>query len=133
MKPHEEAVRKVVAEWLLKADADLALASHLLAEGSLFPSAIAFHSQQAAEKYLKAFLSRHQVSFPKTHDLAVLLDLVETVDRDLAASLRDVIVLTLYGVEIRYPTDQPDATPEEARDAVQLARKLRDAIIKGLK
>ena len=50
MKPHEEAVRRVVAEWLRKADADLALASHLLGEGSLFPSAVAFHSQQAAEK-----------------------------------------------------------------------------------
>ena len=43
MKPHEEAVRRVVAEWLRKADADLALASHLLGEGSLFPSAVAFH------------------------------------------------------------------------------------------
>jgi HEPN domain-containing protein len=128
MKPHEEAMRKVVAEWMRKADADFELSSYLLGEGSLFPSAVAFHSQQASEKYLKGFLSRRQVAFPRTHDLAELLDLVESVDRDLAATLRDVIVLTLYGVETRYPTDRPDATPEEAREAVELARKLRDAV-----
>jgi HEPN domain-containing protein len=128
MKPHEQAKRKIVAEWLHKADADFDLASHLLAEGALFPGAIAFHSQQAAEKYLKAFLALRQVAFPKTHDLQELLDLIESVDGDLAASMRDVIILTPHGVEARYPADRPDATPEEAREAVELAGKLRDSV-----
>lgn len=44
-----------------------------------FPNAIAFHCQQAAEKYLKAFLTWHQVAFSKTHDLQELLDIVEAV------------------------------------------------------
>lgn len=34
MKPHKQAKRKIVAEWLHKADADFDLASHLLAEGA---------------------------------------------------------------------------------------------------
>ena len=49
MTPHEAAKRKVLAEWLHKADNDLALAEHLLGESSLSPSAIAFHCQQSSE------------------------------------------------------------------------------------
>jgi HEPN domain-containing protein len=111
----------------------ISMADHLLAEGMTFPNAIAFHSQQAAEKYLKAFLVWHQVAFPKTHDLEEILDVVETIDAGLAASLRDVIILTPYGVELRYPGDRPDATPDTAREAVELARKVKDAVASRLK
>ena len=133
MRPPEEARRRILADWLRKANADLDLAEHLLSEGAGFPNAIAFHSQQAVEKYLKATLARRQIEFPKTHELARLLKLVATVDADLAASLDDVIVLTPYGVALRYPDDRPDATPTEAREAVELAQKVRDAVTKRLK
>jgi len=129
MKPLEETKRKILAEWLHKADADADVAAHLLSTDAAFPNAITFHAQQAAEKYLKAFLVWHEIDFPKTHDLEELLDLVETVDAALAASLRDVIVLTPYGVELRYPGDRPDATTGETREAVELARKVRDSIL----
>ena len=58
-----------------------------------------------------------------------LLDLLEAVDANLARSLRDAIVLTPYGAELRYPGDRPDASPSEAREAVRLAQKVRDAIL----
>jgi HEPN domain-containing protein len=128
MRPHEEIKRKVMAEWTRKADADFDLAEHLLADSPDFLNAIAFHCQQAVEKYLKAFLVWHQIPFPKTHDLEEILDLVETVKAGLAESLRDVIVLTPYGVELRYPGDLPDATLDFARRAVELARQVRDAV-----
>jgi HEPN domain-containing protein len=132
MTPPEDIKRKLVAEWLRKADSDMDLAEHLTDEGAAFANAIAFHCQQAAEKYLKAFLTSHQVAFPKTHDLEELLDLAETSDRNLAASLRDVIVLTPYGVELRYPGDRPDASLDEARKAVELARKVRSSVLDAL-
>ena len=132
MKPPDEVRRRILAEWLRKASADIELAEHLLSEGVIFPNAMAYHSHQATEKYLKAFPTCHQVAFPKTHDIEELLDLVEAVDDSLAASLRDVIVLTPYGVELRYPGDCPDVTHEEAREAVQFARKVRDSLVKRL-
>jgi len=128
MRVPEDVKYEVLAQWLRSADADLALAEHLISQVARFPNAIAFHSQQAAEKYLKAFLTWHQVLFPKTHDLGQLLDLAATVDDNLATSLRDVIVLTLYGVDLRYPGDRPDATPDEARQAVELAQMVRKAV-----
>lgn len=132
MKPPDIVKRKVVSEWLRKAEADFELADHLLTERATFRNAVVFNSQQAAETYLKALLVSHQVAFPKTHDLEQLLDLVMTVDADLSESLREVIVLTPYGVELRDPGNRPDATSDEAREAVQLASKVRNAVLKHL-
>ncbi len=132
MKPPEEVKRKIVGDWLKKADIDLDLAKHLLEEDVAFPGALAFHSQQAAEKYLKAFLSWHQVYFPKSHDLEKILSLVGTVDEELADSLKNIIILTPYGVELRYPGDRPEVSKAEARQTVELAEIVRDAIKKNL-
>ena len=132
MTPHETAKRKVLAEWLHKAGADLALAEHLLDESAPYPSAIAFHSQQAAEKYLKALLVWRETLFPKTHDLQLLLNLIRPSDAALAESLQETIALTPYGAEMRYPRDRPDPTAEQACEAVALAQKVRRAVCAAL-
>ncbi len=77
-------------------------------------------------------LTWHQVDFPKTHDLDELLDRVEPVSSGLAHSLRDVIVLTQYAIEGRYPGDLPEPDADEATAALELARKVRDAVVRAL-
>lgn len=129
MKPPEEARTRIVNEWRRKADADMAVAERLLPDEDPFYNAVTFHCQQAAEKYLKALLTCWGIEFPKTHVLANLIGLLETRDTALAASLLDAVVLTPYGAELRYPGDRPDACAEEAREAVRLARKVRDAVL----
>lgn len=129
MMPPEDAKKRLVREWLRKADADFDLAEHLVAEESVFLNAIAFHCQQAAEKYLKALLTWWGTEFPKTHVLATLLSLIETRDAELAASLSVVIPLTPYGAELRYPGDRPDASPDQAREALELVRLVRAKIL----
>jgi len=129
MRPPEEVRKQIVSEWLRKADADMAVAERLPSDKAAFLNAVTFHCQQAAEKYLKALLTWWSIEFPKTHELVKLIKLIESNDAKLAESLRDVIVLTPYGVELRYPGDRPDATPDEAREAVKLARQVRDAIL----
>lgn len=128
--PLEDAKRRIIDEWRRKADDDLAVAERLLADdvGSFF-NAITFHCQQAAEKYLKALLTCWDIEFPKTHMLARLIALVEQRDAALASSLMDAVGLTPYGVELRYPGDRPDASLDEARDAVRLAQQVHDAIM----
>jgi len=128
MKPPEPARARIVGEWVGKAEADLGVAQRVLGDDDPFLNAVTFHSQQAAEKCLKALLTCRGIEFPKTHVLANLIGLVETRDAALAKSLLDAVVLTPYGVEQRYPGDRPDASPAEAREAVRLARNVRDAI-----
>jgi len=132
MRPHDEIVRELLSQWLDKAARDLKLTRHLVSAGE-YNEAVCFHAQQAAEKYIKAFLVHHQVEFPKTHDIEELLDLVETRDQNLAQSLRHTAVLSAYGVEIRYPGDLPEITDAEAEKAVALAGRVGDSILEALK
>ena len=89
---------------------------------------IAFHCQQTAEKYLKAFLVWRHMEFPKTHSIGRLLDLASAVAPELAASLADAVSLTPFGVEIRYPGDLPELLPGEERTAFHLAKRSREAV-----
>jgi hypothetical protein len=56
MKPPEEIKGEFPHEWLRKAEINFKTARHLYQGGPDFAGGSAFHSQQAAEKYLKAFL-----------------------------------------------------------------------------
>ncbi len=133
MRPPDEVKAEIVRQWLRIADADMDAAEALLSDerSSLYPSC--FHSQQAAEKYVKALLTWHQVEFPKTHIFGELLDLMDKVDRALAAGISDVTKLNPYGVETRYPGDIPEPSRAEAQEALALARMARDAIRNSLK
>ena len=129
MKLPEDARRELVAQWLEKADGDHAAAEQLLVQGARFREIIAFHCQQAVEKYLKALLVRHQVEFPKTHDIRKLLGLIGTVHPDLAESLRDADVLTPFGVDVRYPSEAPELLPGGETDALGIARRAKDGVM----
>ena len=118
-----------VQQWLDKAAGDVRAARILLTAGADLSSGAAFHAQQAAEKYLKAVLVRHQVDFPRTHDLERLVDLVRTIDSSLATVLASAAVLTPYGVEARYPADLPEPTHAEATEAFGIAEDIERAVL----
>jgi HEPN domain-containing protein len=128
MRPPEEAIQSLALEWCAKGNADFDAAVHLMREGARFREIVYFHSQQAAEKYLKALLVRHQLEFPKTHDIKDLLDLLNTVHPAAAEALRDAEFLTPFGVKIRYPGDFPDTLPDAEKKAVDLAGRVKGAV-----
>jgi len=133
MRPPDEVRRDLVRQWVAKAAGDLAVASLVLSEATSALWAAGFHAQQAVEKYLKAFLVHHQIEFPKTHNLGVLLDLIQRADGSIAAALCEATALNPYGVDVRYPEDSPEVTPEDAQRAVALAEKVRDTILPALR
>lgn len=58
----------VVREWLDKADEDFLFADTNLREGSVFYAQLCFHFQQAAEKYLKAYIIGNNLPFDRVHE-----------------------------------------------------------------
>ena len=102
MRPPEEEIRLLVYEWLKKADLDFRTVVRLSAE-SEFRDIVGFHAQQAAEKYLKAVLTRHQTEFPETHVIRRLLILLQPVDPAMAKALDDANWLSPFGAEIAIP------------------------------
>lgn len=108
------------AMWIRYAKADLALAQVPLPEDSFYEP-LCFHTQQAAEKALKAVLIANAISYPKTHNIRTLLDLLpETIV--LPADVDDATSLTDYAVSGRYPNEMEDIAREEYLKAVTLAQ-----------
>lgn len=106
-------------EWLQHSRSDLALA-RLKKTRTVLYQHLCFHAQQAAEKAIKAVLISRCVRFPRTHDLAYLLDLLPS-DVRIPPLLIDLPSLTKYAVQHRYPAETPPVTAKHRRLAVQLA------------
>ena len=132
MKPPEPELRHHVGQWVHKAEIDYSAAERLLEDEPL-REAIAFHCQQAVEKYIKAFLVRHEVDFPKTHDIEHLLEILAETAPDLAGQLSDTDRLTPYGVQVRYPGDFPEVLIGGEQDLFALAKLTREAVMERLR
>ncbi len=133
MRSSDQVVWDFVQQWLDKAERDLQAARILLASEIEEYESVGFHAQQAAEKFIKAFLVRHQVEFPKTHDIARLRELVASVDSELARRVAPADSLTPYGVEFRYPGDLGSIAQEQGREALHLAEQARDQVRETLR
>lgn len=132
MPRSEEILRSLVKQWLAKADVDYRTAESLLRDPQPIRESVAFHCQQASEKWLKALLVSRQVEFPKTHSIGRLLDLLAGIEPQLAAALEDTDVLTLFGVELRYPGDFPEMLPGQEKELFGLAQRTRDSVLRLL-
>jgi len=125
MKPPEVIKAEFTRDWVRKAESDFRTAEHLCQGGPDFAEGVAFHSQQAAEKYLKAFLVWHQIEFPKTHDIEALLKLAGKAEEKIPEILREAVILTPYGVDYRYPGEYPEVKRSDAERALLLADRVR--------
>ena len=133
MRTAEQVKWDFVRQWLDKARKDLAAGEVLLKEEFEDYENVGFHAQQAGEKFIKAFLVRHQIEFPKSHDIALLRQIVARVDPWLAEKLAAADALTPYGVEFRYPGDLPSVSRDEGKQAIRLAVQARELIMDSLK
>jgi HEPN domain-containing protein len=133
MRSPEQVKWDFVQQWLDKARKDLAAAEVLFKEEFEDYESVGFHAQQAAEKFIKAFLVRHQIEFPKSHDVALLRQLVARVDSQLSAKLALADALTPYGVEFRYPGDFPSVSRDAGENAIRLAKQTRALITESLR
>ncbi|MEK7408636.1 MAG: HEPN domain-containing protein [Acidobacteriota bacterium] len=132
MNPPDQVLLTLVRQWIAKADLDYRTAERLLRDAEPIRESIAFHCQQAAEKYLKAFLVCHRSEYPKTHSITRLLDLVSSIAPELSVSLAEAESLTPFGVEIRYPDDFPELLPGQEQTVFDLARRTREAVMAQL-
>jgi HEPN domain-containing protein len=121
-------MRQITQEWIDKAEGDFATAQREL-QVQQMPNydAVCFHSQQCAEKYLKACLQEANIAFNRIHDLSRLLDLLLPVEPQWEALRPTLEVLTAYAVEFRYPgiSANKDLATQSFGDCV----KIRETIL----
>ncbi len=118
-----------VKSWIEKALEDLRVAEHEveLGEDEMVASAVSFHSQQAVEKLLKAFLISHNVEFSRTHDIAYLLTLCSEIEPQFSEV--DPGNMNYYGVRARYPDDAAPVSPKEAIEALETAQAVKKLVL----
>jgi HEPN domain-containing protein len=120
-------MRALAKEWIEKADDDFYSAELLLRAGEHpMPGNSCFHSQQSAEKYLKAFLVENEIEFPRTHQLMILLELCAGVDATFLQISQLVRRIESYAVAVRYPGITIDI--DAAEKALQTAESIRNFV-----
>lgn len=119
--------KELILAWYEKADQDI-LAAEIVADANpILYDVAAFHAQQCAEKYLKAFIAFNEQFPPKVHNLAHLLDLTKNFD-DSFEELREAESLSKYSVRSRYPDDFEIESKEEINDILKLAKRVKDFV-----
>jgi len=119
----------IVKSWIEKGDHDLGTAQVTFLYIPRYRDTIAFHCQQAVEKYLKGYLFLNNTDFKRTHNLNYLLSLVSQFDSvnddlyDKVAELED------FSVEIRYPDTSIDLSDEDINQALSIAREFRNYVL----
>lgn len=113
--------------WLQKGSEDLDVAQLILQKKKIH-WASCFHAQQAAEKFLKAYLVSVNVSPPKTHDLVEITKRCAKYEPSFTFLMDLCVRLIPYSVQARY-VDEIVITSTDARNAVKAAREIRKFVL----
>lgn len=115
-------------QWLDVATEDLTVARLVFEEEHLAHAC--FLSQQSIEKSLKAYLIAQANTYPRTHNLVILLNQCEAIEPAFAQFRADCIVVDQYYVPTRYPDGIPGGLPtglptsQQAQRAITAAEKI---------
>jgi HEPN domain-containing protein len=124
----ESPKRKLLRQWLVLANADLANALNTFrTEADPTNTTICFHVQQSVEKFIKSVLVFNGVSFPKTHDIAELMSLSRP-HLNFSRIILNPDLISQYAVSTRYPGAWSEITREEVEAALDVAYKVQRRI-----
>ncbi len=119
----------VAKAWIEKADHDLGSAKVIFLHIPEYSDTIAFHCQQAVEKYIKATLISFDVEFRKSHDLLYLLDKLSEYIEVNSETYDKAILLNGFAIEIRYPNKVIHLSKIEIKNAISIADDFRSWLL----
>ena len=118
-----------INEWIEKADHDLGSAKIIYLHLPDYFDTIAFHCQQAVEKYLKAVLIFYHIDFLRSHDLIYLLELLSSKIKIDDSRFKNAFSLNNFAVQIRYPNKIIKLTKEEIETAIGISQEFRSFVV----
>ncbi len=104
----DEARKRVACDFLVLAQRDAAAMRVLGQATDMDFSPIGFHAQQCIEKCMKAVMARVGITYPKTHDLGELHQLLVSAGHSVPLGLKTLSDFTPYAVTTRYDLEQVD-------------------------
>ena len=130
-------MKKQAEDWIFFADKDLQAAEIIINDEHPLTNIIAFHCQQAIEKYLKAYIIEKKDSLTRIHDL-IKLNAIANEIKDLGIDEKKLIVLNEVYLDSRYPGDlglMPDGMPtkDQAKEFIEFVNEIKITINNELK
>jgi HEPN domain-containing protein len=128
-------MKKLVSDWIVLAEKDIKAAAIIIDEADL-TNMVAFHCQQAIEKYFKALIAEYEKPLLKIHDLLKLYGIIKEVknleiNEDVLSEINEVYIEDRYpGVLGLLPDGMP--TEDEAKQFMEFARKIEAAVKKEI-
>ena len=111
-------------EWMQIADDDFDSAQILNESVRKHMEVICYLCAQAAEKYLKCYLSYNDIIIQKTHNLVLLSDKCIEIDNSFQEIKMECAFLNRYINEIRYPY-RIQVSEEDVRYVIKSVEKIR--------
>lgn len=122
----------ILENWMRIAENDLKSA-RALERDALFETAC-YHCQQAAEKYLKAYLIYAAIEPPRSHDLTRLVTIAKMVEGKFEKLNEAATALSDYATLFRYPVDVPvTCTQEDTKEAIEMAQSVKEFVLERIK
>ncbi|KIM13295.1 MAG: HEPN domain-containing protein [Sulfurovum sp. FS08-3] len=127
-------MKMISKEWLKASNDDMLIIEQIINIEHL-THMVAFHSQQAIEKSLKALIEEYEIDIPKIHKLIRLKKILSdklTIENDELLETLD----ELY-IDSRYPSNMgllPNGKPtlEEAKEFYEFAQNIFDKVCNQL-
>lgn len=123
---HEERSmsRADTTTWIEGAQDDLEAMDDLLAARRPKVKMVLFEAQQTAEQAAKALLTRHDLPFPKTHELEALARLLRPVEPELAERIAALEGLGDTAMRLRYRGRDGVPSAESVAEELEVVRRL---------
>ena len=119
---------KLHETWLLKANNDLRSSKKLMkGEDTVLDTAI-YHTQQCAEKALKAYLAYKQHPIEKTHDVEYLIELCSEYDPEFGNLIEESETLNPYSTFFRYLGPVLEPEKDDVYEAIKIAERILTSV-----
>ena len=118
--------------WVQLAEEDFLSAKVLLERGIY--NQVCFHSQQATEKTLKAFLKSQGIVPPRIHSLIELLEMCKEKHAEFSVLQKGCEYLSRFYLPTRYPDALPGSLPDglpnsdEANKSLDFAKEIMEFV-----
>ena len=127
----KERKRELIQLWLKKAEASLRIVRLIAGDSGGPLDAAIGHTQHAAERALKAFLTFADTPSQKSDDVGELLRQAIAIESSFTTVLPDASTVTPYSVKFRYPSqnDPMEPTRAEFDEAFAAAQRIYDFVL----
>jgi HEPN domain-containing protein len=121
-------MKKQVEAWIGFAEKDILTVSEIIQTPDL-TNIVAFHCQQAIEKYFKAFILEKEKPLMKIHNLLTLYGVIKEIvdlelDEDLLSIINDIYLEARYPGEIGLLDDDSMPTIEQVNQFFYFAKEI---------